>query len=161
MDRDHGVYIGWITSWRKWKKAWCEDEDDAIVSFDLSFLSKHRRYEPSHHADFVSLLADTFPKVKTDKQGTIELSTGSAIMKTISVLHVDRGFGIVTLRMSLCTRPDLLRIALLIESAGHRLLYETRPTISLLPYRDDPVWDIIRHCRQPSADFALAHRPDT
>ena len=149
MERDYSVYAEWMTTWRKWRKAWCESTD-AVVNFDLKFLAKNRTYESTHHAHIISLLAGVFPRVRIDKQGVVEVSTGSAVMKTMHIVdNKDSRFGIVILRTSLFTRPDLLRIGLVIEKAGHKLLYDfmesDTPSASraFLPYRDDPVWEII------------------
>ena len=143
MDSDYAIYADWIKKWRKWKTAWC-DSDDPLLNYRLSFISHKHSYEPRHHAELHNQLCTIFPRVKMDKQGVIEVFTQTA-SKTIQVADIDSRFGIVTLRLDLFTRPEILMVGLGIKAAGHRLLYNENNilSMSILPCRDDPIWSTV------------------
>lgn len=135
---DDAVYLDWITKWRLWKHAWCEN-DDPLVQHKLCFISRNRNYTSVHHAEIASRIKGPFKVLKIDKNGVVELSSGSATRKAIEIDTIDGDHGIVTLRLILFNRIDVLRLAKIIEQLGHIVLREYS---DLVPYKDDPVWEL-------------------
>lgn len=151
------VYVDWMSKWRMWKKAWCEN-DEPVVEFFLKFIGKAGLYSPRDHADF----AGSIGTARVDKRGVIEIGNGAVVRPTVSVVGArntrnticqDR-LGIVTLQLSFFSRPDILRIALILEGLGHGVLHDNGRVVSSsyanddknprkMPHRDDPVWSII------------------
>lgn len=148
------VYVDWISKWRLWKKAWCES-DEPVVEFYMKFICKQRTYNPTDHADFTSEISRSIGSSRVDKSGVIQVSNGAVVLPTIYTVNQDR-LGIVTLRLSFFSRPEILTIAVVLEKLGHGVLHDDgRVTSSSnsysnddksprkMPFRDDPVWAII------------------
>ena len=149
------LYVDWMSKWRLWKKAWC-DNDDPVVDFYIKFICKGGIFRPTHHADLASEIDHAIASSRIDKSGVIHVSNGAVVLPTISVIpttHQDR-LGIVTLRLSFFSRPEILKIAVVLERLGHGVLHDNGRVISTsypnddksprkMPFRDDPVWAII------------------
>lgn len=142
------LYVDWMSKWRLWKKAWCENEEP-VVDFYMKFICKNGIFRPTDHAD----LATGIGSSRIDKSGVIHVSNGAVVLPTISVANEDR-LGIVTLRLSFFSRPEILKIAVVLEKLGHGVLHDNGRVISnsypnddksprKMPFRDDPVWAII------------------
>lgn len=155
------IYVGWISKWRLWKKAWCES-DESVVQFYLKFIGKGGKYSPADHADFAASVAKLVGPSKVDKRGVIEVRNGAVVTPTIYVIGSDEAnnacqdrLGIVTLKLSFFCRRDILKIALILEILGHGVLHDNGRVVSLpypnedkgprkMPYRDDPVWFLVQ-----------------
>lgn len=147
-------YTDWISKWRLWKKAWCEN-DEPVVEFYIKFICKGGTYNPNHHADLASSIGSSrIGSSRIDKSGVIQVRNGAVVQPTIStVINQDR-LGIVTLSLSFFSRPEILTIAVVLEKLGHGVLHDNGRVISTsypnddksprkMPFRDDPVWQII------------------
>ena len=150
------LYVDWISKWRLWKKAWCYN-DEQVVDFFMKFICKGRIYSPEDHGDLASIVCREIGSSRVDKDGVIHVSNGAVVLPTISVVpdsvKQDR-LGIVTLRLSFFSRPEILTIAAVLEKLGHGVFHDNGRVISTcypnddrsprkMPYRDDPVWSII------------------
>lgn len=147
------LYVDWMSKWRMWKKAWCEN-DEPVVDFYVKFICKGGIFRPTDHADFASEVC-IVGSSRIDKSGVIQVSNGAVVLPTITVTPTT-SFGIVTLRLSFFSRPEILTIAVVLEKLGHGVLHDNGRVVSnstsypnddksprKMPFRDDPVWAII------------------
>lgn len=161
MNRSNDeVYADWMSKWRLWKNAWC-DCDEPIVEFYIQFISKGGKYTSVDHANLAGFLSDHIGTSRIDKTATISINNGSVVLPTIDVcnklnskcIQEDR-LGVVTLRLRFFTRRGTLKVALILEGLGHGVLHDNGRIVSTsytnnddaprkMPYRDDPIWDII------------------
>ncbi len=146
-----GVYTDWVHTWRKWKNAWCES-GDPVVQFCIQVITRDRKYTPENHAEFTRALGETVGLSRVNRDSTITVSTGLNVLSTISsTLRVDE-FGIVTFKLSLFPRRDILRVVLCLENLGYGVIHDGGRVFSRdyidsqdssqkrMPLRDDPVW---------------------
>ncbi|MEP3710524.1 MAG: hypothetical protein ABJM70_00045 [Ekhidna sp.] len=70
----HGVYSNWISTWRKWKYAWCECPD-IVVDFYVQIIGKNQSYSPTNHADLAELISNCLGKDNIEKNLDITVST--------------------------------------------------------------------------------------
>ena len=152
------VYVDWMSKWRTWKKAWCEN-DEQVVEFFLKFIGKGGLYSPRAHADFAAGVAESIGSVRVDKKGAMEVGNGAVVTPTVSVVGAGNSIcqdrlGIVTLHLTFFSRPEILKIALILEGLGHGVLHDSGRVVSSsysnddrnprkMPRRDDPVWSIM------------------
>ena len=149
------VYSDWVHTWRKWKHAWCES-GDPVVQFCIQAITRDRSYTPEDHAEFTGALCETVGLSRMNRDSTITVSTRSNVLSTISsTLRVDE-FGIVTFKLSLFTRSDILRVVLCLENLGYGVIHDGGRVSSRdytqsqdpssqkrMPVRDDPVWKYV------------------
>lgn len=148
------LYVDWISKWRLWKNAWCENSEP-VVEFYLKFVCKRGSYNPTDHANLAADVSRSIGSSRVDKSGIMEVSNGAVVLPKISLLSKspDR-LGIVTLKLSFFSRPEILKIAVVLENLGHGVLHDNGRVISKnypnvdrsprkMPCRDDPVWAII------------------
>lgn len=152
------LYVDWITKWRLWKKAWCES-DDPVVQFYVQLISKDGVYTATHHAELADGLAKSIGPPTIDQNGVIEIRNGAVVLPTIytttnAINRCQDRLGIVTLKLSFFSRPEILKVVLVLEDIGHGVLHDNGRVVSSryansietprkMPWRDDPVWAII------------------
>lgn len=147
------LYVDWMSKWRLWKRAWCES-DEQVVQFYLKFISKGRKYNPVDHADLAAGVSKAIGPSNIDKNGTIEVRNGAVVLPTISTTIGQDRFGIVTLKLCFFSRPEILKVALVLEDLGHGVVHDNGRVVSSMypndesgprkmPWRDDPTWSII------------------
>ena len=147
------LYVDWMSKWRLWKKAWCEN-DEPVVDFYIKFICKGGIFKPTDHADLASEVGHAIASSRIDKSGVLQVNNGAVVLPTISVIPTTNRLGIVTLRLSFLSRPEILKIAVVLEKLGHGVLHDNGRVISTsypnddksprkMPFRDDPVWAII------------------
>jgi len=150
------LYVDWMSKWRLWKKAWCEN-DEPVVDFYVKFICKGGIFRPTDHADLASEICTSIGSSRIDKSGVIQVSNGAVVLPTITPTTNQDRLGIVTLRLSFFSRPEILRIAIVLEKLGHGVLHDNGRVTSnptsypnddlsprKMPFRDDPVWAIIQ-----------------
>lgn len=145
------VYADWVSTWRKWKHAWCESRDP-VVQFCIRAITRDRIYTPENHAELTEELCRSVGSSRMGRDSTIIVSTRSNVLSTISsTLRVDE-FGIITFKLSLFPRKDILRVVLCLENLGYGVIHDggrvfsreyndsQDPSQKRMPLRDDPVW---------------------
>ena len=147
------LYVDWMSKWRLWKRAWCES-DEPVVQFYIKFISKGGTYNPVAHADLAAGVSRSIGPSKIDRNGIIEVRNGAVVLPTISTSVGQDRLGIVTLKLSFFSRPEILKVALVLEDLGHGVVHDNGRVVSSLyhndertprkmPWRDDPTWSII------------------
>ena len=147
------IYFDWMSKWRLWKKAWCEC-DEPVVNFYVKFIVKGCKYTPNDHADLAAEVGKFIGTSRVDKGGIIEVHNKSVVRPTISKFTGSDRLGIMSLKLSFFSRPEILRIVLALERLGHGVLHDHGRVVSTcyvnvdenprkLPVRDDPVWSIV------------------
>ena len=153
---EDSVYSDWIIKWRRWRFAWCR-EDDPLLVFYITFVPKRGYYPEEDHVSFANKLSDNLPitSFRVHKSGRISIRMGSTVEKSVEVVENTRTPPTVTMKLCFFTRSQILQIALLLERLGHGVIHDQgRVVVSsrrfiddfvprMMPSRDDPVWTIV------------------
>ena len=151
------VYGKWIINWRKWKKYWCDDYEP-VVLFHIKFICKNKTFTFNEYAEMSSFF-NCIGKTSIDRKGIININSKVLSNHFFSVELVKHNeeymdnFGIVTFKLHMFTRKQILTIVKIIEQLGYGVIhnngivvsceYEINCNSSRLPYRDDPIYDCI------------------
>lgn len=157
------TYTGWLGRWRKWKYMWTESTE-VVIQFDIKFICRQKRVPDDFYGDLSSHITDRIGNNRIHKNGIIRIHTpymnpsfsDLEIVKTPNGKQNDE-FGIVTIRLDMIARKDILKIVRILEDMGHGVIhnggiivsstvkdYNTTSIKNKLPHRDDdPVWDYV------------------
>jgi len=158
------TYTGWLNRWRKWKYLWLESTEP-VVQFDIRFICREKKLSEEFYGDLSSYMSDRMDKSRIQKNGTIRVHTPymTPAFSELEILKIPNGekidgLGIVTIRLNMFSRKDILVIVKIIEDMGHGVIHNGGIVFSSvinehiqessvknkLPHRDeDPIWDYI------------------
>ena len=154
MSLERGVYSDWISKWRNWQYAWCEDTEP-VVDFEMRIIVKNKELSLNDMGEISSGISNSIGRARLNKAGEILIRTTSSCepMLTVKKCADKDEFGIVTLRLSLFSRVNILKTALILEKLGHGVIHgdvfhDDKKSIkyirkNVMPLRDDPVWDTV------------------